>query len=469
MKKHLFPLLVLSFVVMATSVKAATVIDYRYTDASSLSQTELDNARKQDVLFNHQSVGSNIITGLDTMKKADPGRYSISMKASQDISWYDTYDGINHFKEGANGAPSGKISGKKNLVATYNSKIDVAFMKFCFVDVSADLDALWIEYRDAMEELESTYPNIKFIWWTMPITINGSQDRDSFNANIRNYVNQNNKILFDIASIESHDPSGNAIKDSGYDAMYSGYTDDGGHLNTSGQARAAAAIWHLFAVTAGSGGNTVPTPTPTQTITPTPVPTGSTLSFSDILSCELSEYIVDLYNLGVVSGYADGTFKPDNGVTRAQMSKFIVKAFDLQVNTGGTKFPDVTDMSAELNTYIQTLKNLDIVNGYSDGLYHPNYIVTRGQVTKYIVETMNEIIGQDLTELGLSSYFPDVATNSTFYKYITVLTTLEVDGERIIKGYSDGLYRPDEDLTRAQMSKIVSLSREYLVSAGYLQ
>ena len=57
-----------------------------------------------------------------------------------------------------------------------------------------------------------------------------------------------------IAAIESHEPDGTPVSNQGYEAMYDGYTDDGGHLNDSedmGRQRAAKAMWYLMARLSG--------------------------------------------------------------------------------------------------------------------------------------------------------------------------------------------------------------------------
>ena len=118
---------------------------------------------------------------------------------------------------------------------------DALTMKYCYVDDGAD----FTYYRDVMLDLESDFPDAIFVWWTMPIRTVGNADRDAFNAAVRTYCQANNKLLFDIADIESHDPAGNAITDGGYEAMYAAYTYDGGHLNETGRQRVAEAFWHL--------------------------------------------------------------------------------------------------------------------------------------------------------------------------------------------------------------------------------
>ncbi|MCA9386120.1 S-layer homology domain-containing protein [Candidatus Dojkabacteria bacterium] len=184
----------------------------------------------------------------------------------------------------------------------------------------------------------------------------------------------------------------------------------------------------------------------------------SNTPFLDTASNVFEPYILNLYTDGVISGFSDKTFRPEDPVTRSQMAKFVVKAFELPVDTSGEPFPDVQNMNDELSSYVQTLKNLDIVSGYTDGNYRPDDSVTRGQVTKFVTKAL-EAKGYTYNK-NLSASFTDVPETNPFYPYIAFLSNIEVNGEYIIKGYSTGEYKPDESLSRGAMSKVIDLSRQ---------
>jgi hypothetical protein len=93
-------------------------------------------------------------------------------------------------------------------------------------------------------------------------------------------------------------------------------------------------------------------------------------------------YIETAYNATIISGYADGTFRPGNDVTRGQFSKMVQKAFDLPIDThGGPHFSDVPPGSTFFD-YIETLFNNGLISGYSDGTFRPGNSLTRGQGAK---------------------------------------------------------------------------------------
>ncbi|MCA9385841.1 S-layer homology domain-containing protein [Candidatus Dojkabacteria bacterium] len=183
-----------------------------------------------------------------------------------------------------------------------------------------------------------------------------------------------------------------------------------------------------------------------------------TAVFPDICGNVFESYITELKNDGVIGGYSDGTYKPDNPVTRAEMSKFIMNAFEISENTSCEEFPDV-DPSNTFYSHIMSLKCHGVISGYSDGMFRPNDVVKRDVVTKFIVNGL--AVEGVVVDLNMSHSFSDVSSNNPFESFIAYLTNQTIEtGERVISGYNDGTYRPSNVLTRGEMSKIVNNSRK---------
>lgn len=182
------------------------------------------------------------------------------------------------------------------------------------------------------------------------------------------------------------------------------------------------------------------------------------MRFSDIEESVFEEYIRGVYLFRIAEGYDDMTYRPNEVVTRGAMAKFIVNAFGFKNLKKGTYFPDVRTNHTFFK-YIQTLKSMGIVNGYSDGEFKPEEPVTRGAVTKFVIRAMMEN-GLNRSTDRISHEFKDVEEENVFSEYIGYLSKLKVNGERVIKGFSDDTFRPDESLTRGQMAKIIDLARQ---------
>ncbi|MDY6876709.1 MAG: hypothetical protein SWK90_10985 [Chloroflexota bacterium] len=236
-----------------TSVADSIVIDHNCVDAAAIPQAWLDQARGQVTFFNHKSIGTNTLEGMADLQSQDAGRYSIDVRYGTGTS-----AGINHYQAGDNEHPMDKISGFAALVSDGHN---IAFMKFCPSDLgpSSGYSAhdIWIAYRDMLIEQQSAHPDTVLVWWTVPLTTQsdarGLDSFAEFNDYVRSYVAANGGILFDIADIESHDPSGNPITAGGYEAMWDNYASDSPHLNETGRQRVASAMWWLLARLAGWG------------------------------------------------------------------------------------------------------------------------------------------------------------------------------------------------------------------------
>jgi hypothetical protein len=111
------------------------------------------------------------------------------------------------------------------------------------------------------------------------------------------------------------------------------------------------------------------------------------IAFSDVQPTDyFHEPVRYLYCLGAISGYADNTFRPYNTTTRGQLCKIVVLAEGFPIDiTGGPHFNDVPPVNPFYGP-IETAYNRGIVSGYADGTFRWGNEVTRGQLCKIVVE-----------------------------------------------------------------------------------
>jgi hypothetical protein len=205
------------------------------------------------------------------------------------------------------------------------------------------------------------------------------------------------------------------------------------------------------------------TPTPTRTPSaPTPTPTPCTISFSDVPpNHTFYPFIRCLACRGIISGYADGTFRPGNPTTRGQMAKIIANAAGIldPIPPNRQTFSDVPP-GHTFWVYIERLSARGIVGGYADGTFRPDNWVTRGQLTKFAANAagFSEPIPPN------QQTYTDVPPTHTFWEYVERLS-----GRGVISGYQCGVppagacdpqnrawFLPDATVTRGQTSKIVA-------------
>lgn len=193
------------------------------------------------------------------------------------------------------------------------------------------------------------------------------------------------------------------------------------------------------------------TPTPIPPSLPSATPTGvaCNIGFSDVPDNFWAlDYISELACKGVVSGYADSTFRPQNPTTRGQLVKMVV-LFNEWPLLRPLK-PTFSDVSRghTFYRYIETAAAKGIISGYADKTFRSDDYVTRAQVAKMLVLAYRWPPPQ-----GAGSTLCDVYP--THWASTFVQTAIE---RGIFTGYSDGCFYPDAYATRAQLAKVLVLS-----------
>jgi hypothetical protein len=225
------------------------------------------------IYFGHQSVGFNIMEGVEEIVQENP-EIRLKVVETKNVDDFDT--GIfGHSRIGKNHEPLSKIIGFEQLLeGGLGDKADIAFIKFCFVDVDQDTDVenLFKEYKNAIEKMEAKFPETVVLRVTVPlirrenIGITGRIKKvfgakfffDDENNIARNRFNQllrdeygSRENFFDLAKVESVRPDGSRasfMKDGErFYHLVPEYTPDAGHLNNEGRKRAAEQLLIVLA------------------------------------------------------------------------------------------------------------------------------------------------------------------------------------------------------------------------------
>lgn len=163
---------------------------------------------------------------------------------------------------------------------------------------------------------------------------------------------------------------------------------------------------------------------------------------TDIPGHWAEESIKELVSLGAISGYADGTFKPDNKITRAEFATIIVKTFKLAAQNG-TVFADTQGHWAQDS--IATAAYYGIVSGYDADTFGPDDPITREQMAVMIVKAAQ------LSPVDSPLTFTDNSSISAWAK--EAMATAVAKG--IINGYPDNTVRPQGNATRAEAATVI--------------
>lgn len=200
-------------------------------------------------------------------------------------------------------------------------------------------------------------------------------------------------------------------------------------------------------------GGVLPTPEPTEGLPPSATATVAScgITFGDVEPQFWAyRYVMQLACEGVVSGYSDGTFRPDNATTRAQLAKMLVitNGWEL-LNPAEPSFEDV-NRSHLFYRYVETAYAHGVFDGYGAN-FRPDSFVTRAQVAKMLVRSND----WPLT-LGGQAAVPLCDVPQDHWSWLYVQVAMQ---HHVFSGYANGCFLPDAAATRAQIAKVLVLAR----------
>lgn len=191
--------------------------------------------------------------------------------------------------------------------------------------------------------------------------------------------------------------------------------------------------------------------------------------FTDVMpGSTFYPFIRCLWCRGIINGYDDGSFRPNNALTRGQLAKIVSNAAGFSEPPGAQIFEDVVPGSTFYD-FVQRLAGRGHIQGYPCGgpnepcgagnlpYFRPNGNASRGQISKIVSEAAG------LTGRPNRQMFEDVPPGSTFYDFIQRLAELGVMSGYPCGGASEPCgpgnlpyFRPGNNATRGQTAKIVS-------------
>lgn len=230
----------------------------RLTDTATPSQQSAnqhkirwDRLLQKRICFGHQSVGKNLIDGLQANSQ---GRLNIVESVDPETFRLPVFA---HFRVGHNRDPLSKFQHFESVITSgVGELVDVAFFKLCYVDITAQTDVrdLLDSYCRMMDRLAKSYPAVMFLHLTVPMKRledgirqwakerwygedperRAQIKRHAYNELLRATYGPSG-LVFDLAAEETMDPDGrpSVIRHRGevIPSLVSHYTFDGGHLN----------------------------------------------------------------------------------------------------------------------------------------------------------------------------------------------------------------------------------------------
>lgn len=244
-----------------------------FKDVRAEAWTKLE---RTPLFFGHQSVGLNILEGIEKVLADDP---VVHLRVLETDDPAQVGPGrLAHARIGKNTDPWGKTAAFGRLLeAGIGARGGIAFHKFCYVDITqeTDIDRLFADYRTAMTGLRVRFPGLTLVHVTVPLTrtettfttrlkrlagripweYRDNLQRHRFNELLRReYLGR--EPLFDLARLEATWPDGRRntlfAGETTFETLVPEFTEDGGHLRGEGQKQIARQLLIFLARLADS-------------------------------------------------------------------------------------------------------------------------------------------------------------------------------------------------------------------------
>jgi hypothetical protein len=226
------------------------------------------------IFFGHQSVGYNILDGMINILD-EYNHIKLNIVETNEAAKFDRPI-FAHSQVGRNTDPASKIKSFINIMDSgVGNKVDIAFFKFCYVDIMRDSNPreIFDTYNAAIDDLKERYPRVMFMHVAVPLcsTPVGAERKikeniklligkpglldDNINRNLYNrMLNETyseTEPVFDLALLESVNPDGfRSYVNKGSEKVFlmsPQYTNDGGHLKSEYRKRIAEQLLIILA------------------------------------------------------------------------------------------------------------------------------------------------------------------------------------------------------------------------------
>lgn len=246
----ILPIITLFVVIITTTCSR----DVSMEAADSKSKIEIHeenwmNIADKRIFFGHQSVGKNIIDGINDLQKQCNSNVIVFLETKNRSDF--NHPLFAHSQIGNNLNPKSKIADFVNIVDNgLGNYVDIVFMKLGYVDINkaTDINELFEYYKTSVSSLQKKYSSIKIVHFTVPLTtkpdglegfvkkilkMDNNVYRNKYNELIRNHYEPYE--IFDIAEIQSTFKDGTTFRyRKNIPGMISDYSSDGGHLSQLG-------------------------------------------------------------------------------------------------------------------------------------------------------------------------------------------------------------------------------------------
>jgi len=172
---------------------------------------------------------------------------------------------------------------------------------------------------------------------------------------------------------------------------------------------------------------------------------GTKIEFSDIKGYWAYGSIMEAVSRGIINGYADGSFKPDNVVSRAEIITMLMRGLKSEVQAEATSFTDQKQIGSWAQPAIGQAIKLGYVKGYQDNTFRPNAQVTRQEFAAILTRILGQSPSATVTGIRDEQLIPAWAKSSIH----------TVVGEGLMDLQNDAKFNPQGFVSRAEAAIVI--------------
>ncbi len=178
------------------------------------------------------------------------------------------------------------------------------------------------------------------------------------------------------------------------------------------------------------------------------------LEFDDVEGHWAKDAVNDMASRKVINGYTDRTFNPDEDIIRAEFAAIVVRALGLAEGMGENSFSDV-EKDDWYCGYVETAASYGIINGYGNGEFGPNDLITREQAMTMLARAMKITeLETDLSNSTISTLLVAYTDSEgvSDYAQAGVVSCIQTG---VVTGKTPVTIAPQDSVTRAEVAVTV--------------
>ena len=173
--------------------------------------------------------------------------------------------------------------------------------------------------------------------------------------------------------------------------------------------------------------------------------------FTDISASGYYKYIVGAADAGIIAGYPDGSYRPNNVVTRAQFITMLYRAAGSpEVKSTTLKFADASEVAKDFATAVAWGVENRVITGYGDNTFRPNQSISRAQMATFMYRYMKNVIGYNFGEVKPCGF---ADTNQIAAPYVDAVNAIVSAG--VMNGMNAAAFAPNNTANRGMAATVM--------------